>query len=103
MMYQTIPIQYLDSYLDQGFTGTVVDLRSPDAYCQAHILGSINIPFDELMEQPQLLRKDKPVLFYCSRGSESLLASNQFYRNGYEVVNVANGLNLYRGKYLVQE
>lgn len=99
-MYQTIPIQYLDYFLEQGFDGRIVDLRNRSSYLMSHISGAENFPLHELMEQPGMLPSDKTVLFYCSRGSESLLACNYFSRQGYQVINVANGLNLYKGKYL---
>lgn len=99
-MYQTIPIQYLDYFLDDGFNGRIIDVRSRDEYNKSHIRGAENIELDELLARPELLSEKRPILFYCSRGSESLLASIRFSRMGYQVTNVANGLNLYRGKYL---
>ncbi|MEF9954870.1 MAG: rhodanese-like domain-containing protein [Clostridium sp.] len=101
-MYQTIPIQYLDRYLEQGFNGRIIDLRNVSSYQYSHIDGADNIPFDELMRQPSMLTAKTPILFYCARGSESMLACNYFFQRGYSVVNVANGLNLYAGKYLVR-
>lgn len=101
MMYETIPVQYLDHYLEQGFDGRIVDLRDASSYRRAHIDGAENYPFDELMSRPSMISGEQPILFYCARGSESLLACNRFSGMGYQVVNVANGLNLYRGKYLV--
>lgn len=99
-MYETIPIQCLDRWLERGYNGRIIDLRSPSAYLQSHLCGAENYPYDELKEQPELLDGDRPLLFYCSRGSESLLMCNLYYRKGYHVVNVANGLRYYRGKYL---
>lgn len=100
-MYSTIPIHYLDYYLEKGFEGRVIDLRDESAYWYSHIAGAENFPFHELLENPSLLQNGEPFLFYCSRGSESILICNLFSRRGCQVVNVANGLNLYRGKYLV--
>lgn len=101
-MYDTVPIQYLDYFLEQGFDGRIIDLRDESSYQYSHIKGAENYPYDELMDNPYMLPDDKIILFYCSRGSESLLACNRFVRLGYGVINVANGLNLYRGKYLVR-
>lgn len=101
MMYQTVPIQYLDLFLEQGFDGRIIDLRNPPSYEQAHIMGAENFPLFELLGCPSMLSDEVTILFYCSRGSESLLACNRYSQMGYHVVNVANGLNLYSGKYLV--
>lgn len=101
-MYETIPIQYLDEWLEQGYDGRIIDLRSPSSYCQAHLSGAENFPFDELMEWPDQLDGCQPLLFYCTRGSESMLACNLYARKGYQVFNVANGFRFYRGKYLAK-
>lgn len=100
-MYQTIPIQYLDDYLERGFDGRLVDLRDAVSYRCAHILGAENIPFDNLICCQSKLSAGETVMFYCLRGSESLLACNYFSGKGFHVINVANGLSQYRGKYLV--
>lgn len=101
-MYDTVPVQYLDYYLEQGFDGRIIDLRDAESYQYSHIKGAENYPYDDLMNDPSVLPGDRPILFYCSRGSESLLACNKYMRMGYCVINVANGMNLYRGKYLVR-
>ena len=31
-MYQTIPVRYLDAWLEQGYTGRLIDLRTPEEY-----------------------------------------------------------------------
>ncbi|MCQ4991600.1 rhodanese-like domain-containing protein, partial [[Clostridium] symbiosum] len=61
---KTIPIQYLDQWLEQGYNGRIIDLRSPPSYCQGHISGAENYPFDELMDDPDLLDGSCPLLFY---------------------------------------
>ena len=31
-MYQTIPVRHLDAWLEQGYTGRLIDLRTPEEY-----------------------------------------------------------------------
>lgn len=100
-MYQMIPVRRLDMFLDRGFPDTIVDLRSPADYRRSHIRGAINRELESLLENPQEIPCDRPVLFYCARGSESLKASIRFSRMGYQVFDVANGLSYYRGHNLV--
>lgn len=100
-MYQMIPVQHLDMFLDRGFPGIIVDLRSQEDYCRFHIRGAVRMDLQSLMEHPQELPREIPVLFYCARGSESLRASVCFSKMGYQVFDVANGLNYYRGHNLV--
>lgn len=104
MPFQTIPIRQLDYVIDRGFDGMIIDLRNSMSYQQGHIRGAVNIPFDQLQENgPGDLSKDRVLMFYCSRGSESMMICNYLVREGYRVLNVSNGINSYRGKYLVKE
>ena len=36
-MYQTIPVRYLDAWLEQGYTGRLIDLRTPEEYNVSHL------------------------------------------------------------------
>lgn len=102
-MYETIPIQRLDKWLEKGYTGKIIDLREPEYYKKGHIYGAENYPFEQLMKDPSVLPGDQPLLFYCTRGSESLLACNYYYRRGCHVFNVANGITYYKGKYMTSD
>ena len=42
IMYQMIPVRRLDQFLDQGFSGTIIDLRSPEEYKCFHLKGAVN-------------------------------------------------------------
>ncbi|WP_101876276.1 rhodanese-like domain-containing protein [Lachnoclostridium edouardi] len=99
MAYPTITMAYLDMWLERGENMQVIDLRNRESYMQGHFYGAINIPFEELEERIKELPINKILIFYCSRGSKSMLACNRLSRSGYQVVNVANGFHLYRGKY----
>lgn len=79
-MYQMIPVRRLDQFLDQGFSGTIIDLRSPEEYKRFHLKGAVNRELEELLNQPEEIDRTLPVLFYCSRGSESLRAAVCFSR-----------------------
>ena len=42
------------------------------------------------------------LVFYCARGGQSMMVCRYLARMGYSVLNVANGIAYYRGKYLVR-
>lgn len=96
-MYQMIPVQRLDEFLDRGFPGMIIDLRSPEEYSRFHLQGAVNRELEELLKQPEEVDRAFPVLFYCARGSESLRAAVCFSRMGYRAFDVANGIQYYRG------
>lgn len=98
-MYPMISLKQLEEMLDRKEDVVLVDLRNPRLYRQWHIKDAVNIPFSGLMENLNRLSSEKPNVFYCSRGSNSLLACNRLSSMGFSVVCVAGGMDFYRGKY----
>lgn len=102
-MYDTIPVARLDRWLERGYTGKIVDLRDREAFLQSHLWTAENMPYEEFAENPKeafsRLYDGSPILFYCSRGSESMLVCNYFDRQKARVYNLGGGYRFYRGKY----
>lgn len=101
MAYPTIPINQLDRFIDQEQEMFLIDLRNKASYDKCHIKGAVNLPFTELEDRFGSLPRDKTLIFYCSRGGQSLLACNHLSAQGWNVVNTAGGTAFYRGKYMV--
>lgn len=102
MTYRTISMWELEQWLDRGYPFELVDLRTEWEYAAGHIKGAINIPFLQLEEREEELPHGRTIVFYCQRGSKSLLACNRLVNKGLAVVNTGGGFQAYRGKYLVQ-
>lgn len=100
MMYQTITMRQLEGYLDAEEDILLIDLRNRDSFACCHIKQAVNIPYEELEMNLEGLPRDRLLVFYCSRGGQSMLACNHLSACGYCVLNIANGLSCYRGKYL---
>lgn len=101
MSYLTISQQQLDCMIRQGTPMMLIDLRDAVCYQQKHIMGAVNIPYENLMEHLHELPKDRPLVFYCCRGGQSMLACRDVGRLGYQVINVANGFSYYCGCFAV--
>jgi rhodanese-related sulfurtransferase/glyoxylase-like metal-dependent hydrolase (beta-lactamase superfamily II) len=73
--------------------GTVVlDVRDPDEFAGAHIPGSLNIPYGQLMERIGELPRDREIAAVCSGGKRSGLAASLLQREGFQdVVHVGHG------------
>lgn len=102
MSYLTITMWELEDWIANKIPMYLVDLRNPESYEQCHLMGAHNIPFQELEEHLEEFPKDFPIVFYCSRGSKSMLACNRLWEEGYQVINAGGGLAAYRGNFLVQ-
>jgi hydroxyacylglutathione hydrolase len=70
----------------------VLDVRDDDEWAEAHIPGSIHLPYGELPERQAELPRDKTIAAICSGGKRSGLAASILQREGFErVIHVADG------------
>lgn len=90
----------MDRLLENGKKLDIIDLRDQEAYRRERIQGSRNIPFQELPDRREEVVRDRPVLFYCDRGSKSMAACREFSRRGAVCASLAYGIRNYRGKFI---
>ena len=105
MRYPIISMRELDCWISCKRPMELIDLRAPGAYEYCHLTGAVNIPFEELedmIEEGRLceFQKGVPLVLYCQRGSQSLLACNHLSLLGLPVISVAGGKSAYRGSWL---
>lgn len=62
----------------------IVDVRTEDEYEESHLVGAINIPYDEINEYINL-DKGKVIFVYCKSGNRSGIAFNTLTDLGYTV------------------
>ncbi|MFQ9984366.1 MAG: rhodanese-like domain-containing protein [Lachnospiraceae bacterium] len=108
----------LECYLDRPEV-LIIDLREPQEYRECHIRGAVNIPFEQFWEQ--CVQKPAPrrfaslknprrycdvdegvcrqledyevLLFYCGRGSHSLMVAERMRRQGWPALSITGGMN----------
>jgi len=61
----------------------IVDVRTKSEYLSGHLVGAINIPYDQISEDD--LDKDKLIFVYCKSGSRSQIAYETLTELGYSV------------------
>lgn len=78
----------------------LIDLREPGEYNRKHILGARNIPYQQLKQSTNALRKDKPVLIYENdRGQLVTPAALYLKKQGFNDIYILSyGLNGWDGK-----
>jgi hydroxyacylglutathione hydrolase len=70
----------------------VLDVRDEGEFADAHIPGSVHLPYGELPDRQGELPRDRPIAAICSGGKRSGLAASILQREGFEqVLHVANG------------
>ena len=59
--------------------GTVIDVRTPAEFMGGHVVGSINIPLQEILEHVEEIKKmEQPLVFCCASGIRSGQAAAHF-------------------------
>ena len=73
---------------------TIIDVRTPAEYEQAHIVGALNIDVEapDFGERIAELDPDEPYLLYCRTGRRSDLAAQQMAAAGFTDITDAAGL-----------
>ena len=65
---------------------TVVDIRAKADFKKGHILGSVNIPTNQVKEGAKGLPKDKtqPIILVCHSGMTTATVAQQLHKLGYD-------------------
>ena len=70
-----------------------IDVRAPRERDQKHIVGSLGIPLNHLVEKLETLPAGRPLLIYCAGGYRSSIAASLLERNGFDRVSeIAGGI-----------
>jgi glyoxylase-like metal-dependent hydrolase (beta-lactamase superfamily II)/rhodanese-related sulfurtransferase len=69
----------------------VLDVRGAGEYAEAHLAGSLHIPYGELARRLDELPRDRALATICKGGKRSGLAASVLQREGFETIHVARG------------
>jgi rhodanese-related sulfurtransferase len=70
---------------------TIVDVRQPDEYEEAHVPGAILIPLGDVQDRVAEIPADGPVYVICKSGARSMRASEWLVTQDIDATNVAGG------------
>lgn len=73
----------------------ILDVRTSKEFSGGYIEGAINISVDDLRENLQNLDKERVYAIYCQVGLRGYLANRILKNNGFKVVNLNGGYNLW--------
>lgn len=90
----TINYDEFDSYKKEN-DAIVLDVRTSLEFEQGHIENAININVDLLRDELKNLDRNKKYIVYCQVGLRGYLAHRILKNNGYQVVNLNGGFNLW--------
>ncbi|SDB55472.1 Rhodanese-related sulfurtransferase [Flavobacteriaceae bacterium MAR_2010_188] len=88
-----IRIKKLKRYIANG--AVLLDVRNKDEIKNGKIEGSLNIPFDDLQDGVDELKKmKKPIIVHCESGGRSAKAAQYLTLNNIDAVNGGSWKNL---------
>ncbi len=79
-----------------GLTHVILDVRNPQEYADAHIMGAINIPMSKLKKKIDILPADKPIVCVCRNGLQGREAAFFLQQNGYKAANILGGMQQWK-------
>ncbi|MEZ5046303.1 MAG: rhodanese-like domain-containing protein [Chitinophagaceae bacterium] len=81
--------------LIQENQGTIVDVRTPEEYMGGHVVGSVNIPLQEIGNRIEELKALKsPLILCCASGGRSGMADGFLKQHGFECCNAGSWLDV---------
>ncbi len=88
-MIPEIDVDELATRLADG--ATLIDVREPDEYEEAHVPGAQLLPLSDLQDHVDDVPADRPILLICKSGGRSMRAAEFLSTQGRDVTNVAGG------------
>jgi phage shock protein E len=62
-----------------SFEGTIIDVRTPAEFMGGHVVGSVNIPLQNIIDHVEEIKQMKePIIFCCASGNRSGQATHYF-------------------------
>lgn len=114
MACEIIGSSLFDRYIEKE-NPLIIDLRSEKDYMKKHIKGAVSINAEDLENAIEnymygrtgivrtgdvLLKKNKIILLYCSRGAQSYFMCRKLSMAGFNVKSLAGGIERYKGRYI---
>lgn len=72
----------------------VVDVRTPAEYMGGHVVGSTNIPLDEVPGQLPYFKRQEKVVLCCASGNRSGQATQFLKQQGIDCINGGSWTNV---------
>lgn len=95
MEYKFISGNELENNLEKYF---IIDVRTREEYNNGHVPGSINIPYDEILENLDKIKSNKPLVLYCGSTRRSEFAADLLSHANFSDITIAPGVRLYEYK-----
>ena len=95
-MKDDLTVDALHQWRESGRPHMLLDVREPVEHASARVEGAVLIPMGAVMQQLDLLPKDRTVVVQCQSGARSARVTAALRQKGFEAVNLAGGIHAWR-------
>jgi adenylyltransferase/sulfurtransferase len=95
-MKDAMTVDELHQWRESGQPHMLLDVREPFEHASTRIEGSVLIPMGSVMQQLELLPRDRPIVVQCQSGARSARVTAALRQKGYDAVNLAGGIQAWR-------
>ena len=95
-MKDEMTVDELNQWRESGHPHMLVDVREPFEHASARIAGSVLIPMGTVLDQLDLLPKDRPVVVHCQAGGRSARVTAALRQKGFDALNLTGGIQAWR-------
>jgi len=76
----------------------IIDVRSPEEFAAGHVKGAINIPFDQIEQNHNLLNTLKPstLVVYCRSGRRAGIFEKTLTEKGFNLLHLSGDMNAWQ-------
>jgi rhodanese-related sulfurtransferase len=89
MNWSSVPEVAVDALPDDA---VLLDVREQDEWDAGHASGAVHLPMSELAERLDDVPDASPIFVICRTGSRSARVTQYLEANGWEAVNVSDGM-----------
>lgn len=90
--YRSLPPRELKSLIENGEV-KLLDVRAVTEFRNGHIAGAEHRFLGKLLREIDTMDRSRPVVAQCQAGARSAIASSLLQRAGFDVINMAGGIN----------
>lgn len=95
--YETIGLGEVEQKAAEG--AIVLDVREVDEFAGGHIIGAVNMPLSQIQKgNRENLNAEEGYIVICRSGNRSKEASDILFEEGYDVINVSEGMSSWTGE-----
>jgi molybdopterin/thiamine biosynthesis adenylyltransferase/rhodanese-related sulfurtransferase len=95
-MKDEMTVDELHQWRVSGHPHMLIDVREPFEHASARIEGAVLLPMGAVMQQLELLPKDRTVVVQCQSGGRSARVTAALRQKGYDAVNLTGGIQAWR-------